>query len=47
MPVVKASPINPVPGGGALKIIGEGRSGINDSGSKDILNIKSYRYNAK
>ena len=25
-----------MPGGGALKIIGEGGSGINDSGSKDI-----------
>ena len=37
MPVAKVSPINPVLGGGALKIIGEGGSGINDGGLR-ILN---------
>ena len=43
MPVAKISPINPVLGGGALKIIGEGGSGISDSGNKDNLPTQRAR----
>ena len=43
MPVAKASPINPVPGGGALKIIGEGGNGKNEGGSKDSLPTQRAR----
>ena len=42
VPVVKASPINPVPGGGALKI-GEGGSGNHEGGSKDSLPTQRAR----
>jgi hypothetical protein len=43
VPVAKASPINPVPGGGALKIVGEGGNGNNEGESKDILPTQRAR----
>ena len=42
VPVAKASPINPVPGGGVLKI-GEGGSGNHEGGSKDSLPTQRAR----
>ena len=42
MPVAKACPINPVPGGGALKI-GEGGNGSIEGGSKDGMPTQRAR----
>ena len=42
VPVAKASPINPVPGGGALKV-GEGGNGNHEGGSKDGLPTQRAR----
>ena len=43
VPVANAPPINPVPGGGALKITGEGGSGNHEGGSKDNLPTQRAR----
>ena len=42
VPVAKACPINPVPGGGALKI-GEGGNGSIEGGSKDGMPTQRAR----
>ena len=47
MPVAKASPINPVPGGGALKISEVGGNGSIEGGNKDSQPTQRARATGK
>ena len=47
MPVAKASPINPVPGGGALKFSEAGENGNNEGGNKDSQPTQRARATGK